>query len=448
MQQKQRMTKASKCVAMISVRTALLILLLLDSVLALNAQRVYWLGTLYSPDRAGGERPSEAYDVSEDGRVVVGRSEYEAVQGWWYDVVWHPYEGTIQRVLDLNHPTILQSSAIRVSRDGSVILGNIVRVVCDPACRQIDTGFVWDAVSGARFFLPNIPYFATAVDMNRSATHAVGRATPAGGSRWDLPDPAVWELGNNPITVVAYPGLPFLHYGQATAISEDAKTIAIYAAFSNGSRRGSGIWILHPNGEISQIYLGDNTYVGDLSEDGMVAVGYIDTDIDYPVMWRAANNWIAEPLARLNASSPAYAVAIRGNIIVGYDAGGAGKALRWRLETATTQVEDLNAIYAGVSGGMLKRAYSLSADGRYIVGRGRWYSRPPWEAQDEAFMLDTWREGDTNGDSCIDDNDLLAVLFAFGTPGTGYTRHEDINKDGIVDDADLLIVLFNFGQGC
>jgi hypothetical protein len=43
---------------------------------------------------------------------------------------------------------------------------------------------------------------------------------------------------------------------------------------------------------------------------------------------------------------------------------------------------------------------------------------------------------------------LLAVLFAFGSAGTGDTRHEDINKDGIVDDVDLLQVLFHFGSGC
>ncbi len=66
----------------------------------------------------------------------------------------------------------------------------------------------------------------------------------------------------------------------------------------------------------------------------------------------------------------------------------------------------------------------------------------------EAYLLDTWRTGDTNGDGCIDDADLLNVLFAFGTPGTGLTRHEDVNRDGTVDDADLLIVLFNFGGGC
>jgi len=52
--------------------------------------------------------------------------------------------------------------------------------------------------------------------------------------------------------------------------------------------------------------------------------------------------------------------------------------------------------------------------------------------------------GDVNGDDCIDDADLLLVLFAFGGSGGA----ADLNLDGIVDDADLLIVLFNFGQGC
>jgi hypothetical protein len=54
--------------------------------------------------------------------------------------------------------------------------------------------------------------------------------------------------------------------------------------------------------------------------------------------------------------------------------------------------------------------------------------------------------GDVNGDGCVDDADLLAVLFAFGQTGSGLP--EDVNGDGVVDDADLLIVLFAFGQGC
>jgi hypothetical protein len=54
--------------------------------------------------------------------------------------------------------------------------------------------------------------------------------------------------------------------------------------------------------------------------------------------------------------------------------------------------------------------------------------------------------GDVNGDDCIDDADLLRVLFAFGQTGTDLP--EDLNLDGVVDDADLLLVLFNFGRGC
>jgi len=52
---------------------------------------------------------------------------------------------------------------------------------------------------------------------------------------------------------------------------------------------------------------------------------------------------------------------------------------------------------------------------------------------------------DTNGDGCVDDADLLNVLFAFGQTGSSPA---DVNCDGIVDDADLLSVLFAFGQGC
>lgn len=49
--------------------------------------------------------------------------------------------------------------------------------------------------------------------------------------------------------------------------------------------------------------------------------------------------------------------------------------------------------------------------------------------------------GDVNNDDTIDDADLLAVLFAFGSNDF----EADANGDGVVDDADLLLVLFNFG---
>jgi hypothetical protein len=56
-------------------------------------------------------------------------------------------------------------------------------------------------------------------------------------------------------------------------------------------------------------------------------------------------------------------------------------------------------------------------------------------------------QGDVDCNGCVDDADLLAVLFAFGSTGDACLG-EDVNKDGVVDDADLLAVLFNFGSGC
>ncbi|CUU34769.1 MAG: hypothetical protein K6U12_06140 [Armatimonadetes bacterium] len=53
--------------------------------------------------------------------------------------------------------------------------------------------------------------------------------------------------------------------------------------------------------------------------------------------------------------------------------------------------------------------------------------------------------GDVDGSGCVDDADLLNVLFAFGATGA---NPADVNCDNTVDDADLLIVLFNFGSGC
>ena len=51
---------------------------------------------------------------------------------------------------------------------------------------------------------------------------------------------------------------------------------------------------------------------------------------------------------------------------------------------------------------------------------------------------------DVDGNGCVDEADLLAVLFNFGSGDPA----PDLNGDGIVDDADLLTVLFSFGEGC
>ncbi|MCS6918821.1 MAG: hypothetical protein NZM28_03545, partial [Fimbriimonadales bacterium] len=213
-------------------------------------------------------------------------------------------------------------------------------------------------------------------------------------------------------------------------------------------------------GEIRLPSLGEYTRAMAISE-GWVSVG---SSKRVAVRWDRANS--IYPLGRLPAgylsqySNCAYAISADSSVIVGaYHAGFeqaqlAPGSIAWRY-TDADGMEDLTDTYAHLlEGHAIVEARAVSYDGRYlactavtgVVHRGIW--------------LDTWREGDTNGDGCVDDADLLRVLFVFGTAGSPLLidnqplndnfslRHEDINGDGIVDDADLLLVLFNFGQGC
>ncbi|BCW96133.1 MAG: DVUA0089 family protein [Fimbriimonadales bacterium] len=66
-----------------------------------------------------------------------------------------------------------------------------------------------------------------------------------------------------------------------------------------------------------------------------------------------------------------------------------------------------------------------------------------------AYALNTAQSllrADVNRNGCVDDADLLQVLFDFGR--TAFMLGSDVNGDGVVDDADLLEVLFQFGAGC
>ena len=54
------------------------------------------------------------------------------------------------------------------------------------------------------------------------------------------------------------------------------------------------------------------------------------------------------------------------------------------------------------------------------------------------------RPGDVDGNGCVNDEDLLLVVFNFGSSDSA----TDLDSSGTVDDTDLLIVLFNFSSGC
>ena len=182
---------------------------------------------------------------------------------------------------------------------------------------------------------------------------------------------------------------------------------------------------------------GSESYAYAVSANGVVVGSAVNA-----ASWSRAFRWTAsggmQDLGHLGGYwSRAYGVSADGSVVVGQSVDGGYSAFRW---TASRGMESLSRTYASLltDGSALWQARAISPDGRYIVGEG---------GVGKAFLLDTGfpRRGDVDRNGCVDDADLLQVLFAFG--GRGY-RNEDLNWDGTVDDADLLEVLFNFGSGC
>jgi probable HAF family extracellular repeat protein len=191
---------------------------------------------------------------------------------------------------------------------------------------------------------------------------------------------------------------------------------------------------------------GNESWAWGVSADGAVVVGWAENAAGgyRAFRWTAGGMQDLGTPPGYDRSSEAFGVSADGSVVVGWARNAAGyyRAFRW---TESGGMEDLNTTYASLltNGSVLVQAFAISPDGRYIVGSG--YNAAT--RRGEAFLLDTAfpRRGDVDRNGCVDDADLLQVLFAFG--GRGY-RNEDLNWDGTVDDADLLEVLFNFGSGC
>jgi probable HAF family extracellular repeat protein len=238
----------------------------------------------------------------------------------------------------------------------------------------------------------------------------------------------------------------------ARGVSYDGSVVAGAAMLSNNQYRPFR-WTQSTGLVQLPLISGDDGGVRNVSLDGNVLVG-ISTDLSVAgyraVRWiPGTSGYVLQSLGSLRRGnapdgfSDAWGVAIGGNIVVGMSTNSTNprddRAFRW---TPQQGIQNLNAVYSGLLGAsVLEHAFAISPCGRYIVGRGLNAAT----GRAEAFLLDTG-SADLNADGCVDDTDLLAVLFDFGAAGPN--RPADVNRDNIVDDADLLIVLCNFGNGC
>jgi probable HAF family extracellular repeat protein len=352
------------------------------------------LGGMQSLGTFGGDR-SGAVSVSANGNIVVG---------WAYDAQgrWRAFRWENNQMQDLGTLGGNFAQALGISADGSVIVGSAYD------SQGIPRAFRWTQQTGM------VALFA---------------------SDWLYPYSWAWDVSDDGSVIV----------GSIWKYSDYYYDYPLNRAFRwrQGSRQN------FMDG-IAYAVSADGTVVAGRNDDTQYdcdyygCIEYVAGDYASRTTW--SNNTYNTQTRRLGNYSfghSAFDISADGSIVVGISD---DKAFRW----TQSGVEDLNVTYANLltNGSRLISAFAISRNGRYIVGVG--YNGAT--RRDEAFLLDTGshctpHNGDADNNGCIDDADLLAVLFAFGNTGSDLGR-VDVNCDQTVDDADLLQVLFNFGNGC
>ncbi len=410
----------------------LILTILLGLNAASNAQTLIWIGN--PPDSLG--NPTWAYDVSWDGRVVVGTHRLDIPPS--NEAFYWTSAGGMVRLGFLT--CCAGSGAYGVSRDGSVIVGWSVNR------DGFSRAFRWTQASGMvdlGTLLGGTESWA--YDVSADGTWIVGWSLDAEGQqtavRWQWR--GLWQS----------PLIENLGGTTAYAVSSDG-TVVAGMMLEEGNRRAlcwtpQAVYYLGTLGGLESEALG-------VSPDGRVVVGWAHNRLNQrrAFLWVPGNQSVRD-LGTLSGDIESWANdvsdgrLVMDRIVVGasYD-GRRQRAVRWSNLGPLPVVEDLNQTYACLltDGSRLEEATAISPDGRYIVGWGYDASR----GFQAGFLLDTQcspHNGDVNNDGCVDDADLLAVLFAFGQTGECLGR-VDVNCDGVVDDEELLTVLFNFGTGC
>lgn len=402
---------------------------------------------------------SHGYAVSTGGHVVGYTKSIQAPLGNAF--IYYQGEMTILCV----NPCSNDSIATGISADSRVAAGRYIQN--QPPCQgngeaPIIPTFAAKWINGQKQILGAVAGCNSAgEDVSDDGNVVVGWT-----ETWSLSQVACYWLGSTPVPIGTLHGGA---YSYALGVSANGEVIAGVSSTSSGGIRAFVWTAAQGMSELPILPEGISSVANAVSPDATVIVGAIQRMLPFgdkvAVRWISPSNWTPQPLnpsgslSRLIEYSEAKDVSAGGAVIVGTMSRRLSEnsteakrcAFRW---TAESGIQDLNDLYSSLltPGSYLAVAEAISPDGRFITGAGV-HCRAPNLCRWEAFLLDTAltnncvpNGGDTDGNGCVDDADLVSVVFSIGRSGPSLPA--DCNCDGTVDDGDLVEVLFRFGTGC
>lgn len=345
---------------------------------------VLWSSLLPSSATALNQSTAGSWGFAMSWGVVVGPSWNTTVHA----SAWNP------TFIDLNPSFTAWSNAFDVAHPPAAGMAVVVGIARDPA--GVFHALVWPSAS------PN-----SVIDLHPAGTtQSFAYGLDAGGGVAGM---VVGSTGPQAIY--------WAHYNSPTSytIIHPAGADASYALDIRGSMVG-GFAVF---GGVEHAYVWD---VGSGTEIDLHPTG-ADPDRDSEVLGLSGS-------ASLRASP----------VPVGFaHFGGAQHAVVWRCLDSSGYIDLHNFVPSAFTYSWARGAWEDTDGTLYISGA-------VGDANHSEAYIWVLRRGDVNGDGCIDDADLLAILLEYGQSGS--CLPEDVNGDGAVDDADLLEVLFNFGNGC